>query len=517
MSAAVKTDELKLRLLLVDPAERHLQALIDHLGQTGRVELQQVEDAAVLRGILLSQTWDALLCSHDAPGVSITSVQKLLADLELDLPLIILCDTGDEKPVIRALKHGARDCFTNTQMARLLPALEREIREARLRADHRAAMEMLKGSEDRFRALASNLPGMAFQLALESDGALRFHYVSEGSHKLLGLKPHELLGAFARLLDAVEPEDRLGLERAMGDSAASLNQLNWEGRIRPRSQQRAKWVNLRSTPLRQEDGTIHWHGIATDITRSKETEAALRRSREQLAELSSYLEAAKEEERERIARDIHDELGSILVAIKIEASLLAGKLPEGDGPLRQKALSIESLLDQAMGTASRVARELRPGILKEFGLQAAIECQAEDFSQRTGIVCRFQCEIPPDMEGAELDERRSLALFRIVQEALTNVAKHAHASLVVLRLYRDGRQAVLEVRDNGRGIAENDINKPRSFGLRGIRERARSLDGDFRIEASEQGGTHLTLTLPLATAGTESAAGGEEERQGDLF
>jgi signal transduction histidine kinase len=88
---------------------------------------------------------------------------------------------------------------------------------------------------------------------------------------------------------------------------------------------------------------------------------------------------------------------------------------------------------------------------------------------------------------------------------------------VVLRLYRDGRQVVLEVRDNGRGIAENDINKPRSFGLRGIRERSRSLDGDFRIEASEQGGTHLTLTLPLAMAGTESAAGGEEERQGDLF
>jgi signal transduction histidine kinase len=276
-------------------------------------------------------------------------------------------------------------------------------------------------------------------------------------------------------------------------------------------------VNLRSSPLRHEDGTIHWHGIATDITRSKEAEAALRRSREQLAELSSYLEAAKEEERERIARDIHDELGSILVAIKIEASLLAGKLPDGENPLRQKALSIENLLDQAMGTASRVARELRPGILKEFGLQAAIECQAEDFSQRTGIVCRFQCELPSEMEGAELDERRSLALFRIVQEALTNVAKHAHASLVVLRLYREGRHAVLEVRDNGRGIAENDINKPRSFGLRGIRERSRSLDGDFRIEASEQGGTHLTVILPLAKAGTEGAVDGEEERQGDLF
>lgn len=516
MSAPAKSDELKLRLLLVDPGERHVQALIEHLGLAGRIELQQVEELAVLRVLLLSQSWDALLCAHNVSGLSLQTVQRLLADLGLDLPLLILAETGDERPVIRALKHGARDCFTNQQLARLLPALEREIREARLRADHRAAMEMLKGSEDRFRALASNLPGMAFQLAQEADGSLRFLYVSEGGHKLLGLKPHELLGSFGRLLDVVEPEDRPGLEAAVADSAERLAVLNWEGRFRPRSQGKAKWVNLRSSPLRQEDGSIHWHGIATDITRSKETESALRRSREQLAELSSYLEAAKEEERERIARDIHDELGSILVALKIEASLLAGKLPEGDNPLRQKAQSIEALLDQAMGTASRVARELRPGILKEFGLQAAIECQADDFAQRTGITCRFQCEIPPDMEGAELDESRSLALFRIVQEALTNVAKHAHASLVVLRLYREGRHVVLEVRDNGRGIAENDLNKPRSFGLRGIRERARSLDGDFRVEASEQGGTHLTLILPLANAG---AAGNEneEDRQGDLF
>jgi len=514
MVASSKTKDLKLRLLLVDQGEHHLPALQAHLGQAGKIELQPVEEGDLLRELLLGQAWDALLCAHNVPGLSLQTVQRLLEELELDLPLLILAETGTERSVIRALKHGARDSFSKLQLERLLPALEREINEARLRGDHRAAMEMLKGSEDRFRALATNLPGMAFQLAKEAQGQLHFIYVSEGGHKLLGLKPHELLGSansFARLLDVIAPEDRPRLESSLAESAAEMAVFNWEGRIHPRSQQKPKWVNLRSSPQRQEDGSIHWHGIATDITRSKETEAALRKSREQLAELSSYLEAAKEEERERIARDIHDELGSILVAIKIEAALLAGKLPEGDTPLRKKAQAIESLLDQAMGTASRVARELRPGILKEFGLQAAIECQAEDFAQRTGITCRFQCED----DGSELDEATSLALFRIVQEALTNVAKHAHASLVVLRLYRDGSHLVLEVRDNGRGIAENDIHKPRSFGLRGIRERSRSLEGDFRIEASEQGGTHLTLTLPIKTALAATTA--EEERQRDLF
>jgi two-component system sensor histidine kinase UhpB len=139
-------------------------------------------------------------------------------------------------------------------------------------------------------------------------------------------------------------------------------------------------------------GVVEWRGIASNITESKESEAELRASRQQLAELSTHLEAAKEEERERISRDIHDELGSILVFLKIEAAQLASKLPEGADRLREKARSIETLLDQAMSTASRVARELRPGILKEFGLPAAIECQAEDFSQRFGIPCRVQCD-----------------------------------------------------------------------------------------------------------------------------
>jgi signal transduction histidine kinase len=250
--------------------------------------------------------------------------------------------------------------------------------------------------------------------------------------------------------------------------------------------------------------------MATNITESKENEAELRGSRQQLAELSSHLEAAKEEERERISRDIHDELGSILVFLKIEAAQLAGKLPADATKLREKAHSIETLLDQAMSTASRVARELRPGILKEFGLPAAIECQAEDFSQRFGIPCRVQC----DEDGIEPEPDTSLALFRIAQEALTNVAKHAHASLVVMRLSRESGNILLEIRDNGRGISRHDMQKPRSFGLRGIRERVSSLGGEFEISAAEHGGTHLVLRVPESRPSEPPT---EEELQRKLF
>ena len=163
-----------------------------------------------------------------------------------------------------------------------------------------------------------------------------------------------------------------------------------------------------------------------------------------------------------------------------------------------------------MSTASRVARELRPGILKEFGLPAAIECQAEDFTQRFAIPCRVQC----DEDAIEPDPDTSLALFRIAQEALTNVAKHAHASLVVMRLRRERGNILLEIRDNGRGISEQDMQKPRSFGLRGIRERVLSLAGDFSIRPAEHGGTHIILRVP-ERPGVETP--GEEDAQRNLF
>ena len=513
MNSAQKDSAL--RLLQVDDSEADAGKLLAHFSAAGhQPQSRRVGSAAELRGALSSQTWDALLCKHRLPGLSSLAALKLMQEMGFDLPFIVIANNLDDKSAARSMRAGAHDCFARDGLERLVPAVEREVRDARHRADHRAALEMLRESEARFRALASNLPGMVFQLQRAADGALRFLYVSEGCHKLFGLKQHELLASTKRFLDAIDASDRAVLESAIEESAACSSTLNWEGKMRNRTQ--AKWINLRSTPHRLEAGGMEWQGIATDITRSKEIEAALRRSREQLSELSFHLESAKEEERERIARDIHDELGSTLVALKIETALLSGKLPASASPapagLRDKAQSIEALIDRAMSTASRVARELRPGILKEFGLPAAIECQAEDFSQRTGITCRVHC----DDEGIAVDEKTSLALFRVLQEALTNVAKHAHASLVVVRLRREKGRIALEIRDNGRGISDADLNKPKSFGLRGIRERVNSLNGEFLITPGEQGGSHLALRVPDVRP-SEIAQPAEEEPQRKLF
>lgn len=498
-----------LHLLVIAASDDSLAPLAGQLIDAERVSiLHRVGNAAAVRAALRQQPWDAVLYVPPLHPLSIHGAVHLFEELDFDLPLIVIGGNYDERATVRAMKAGARDVIDIDRSERLLPALDREVREARHRADHRAALEMLKDSEARFRGLASNLPGMLFQLRRDANGEFRFIYVSEGCHKLFGYKQHELMASARRMFEVFDAEERKSLEAAFRESAENGALLNWEGRTRGRI--RHKWINLRSTPHRFESGVIEWRGIATNVTDSKEIEGELRGSRQQLAELSSHLEAVKEEERERIARDIHDELGSILVRLKIEVALLASKLPENSDTLRNKAHSIEGLLDQAMSTASRVARELRPGILKEFGFTAAIECQAEDFTQRFGIPCRVQC----DDDGPEPDSDTSLALFRVAQEALTNVAKHAHASLVVMRLRRESGNILLEIRDNGRGISEADMQKPKSFGLRGIRERILSLSGEFSIAPAEHGGTHILLSVPERV---DAEPPREEEVQRNLF
>lgn len=495
-----------LRLLTVSSAPALVEQLKESWQRDGAPPaFTAVAGLAQLRAQLRAQRWDAVLhCLHQAACTPAATL-KLLRDHNLDTPVIVVAEPSDQRAAMKALQAGAHDVVFLDRLSRLPAAVEREAREAGHRADHRAALEMLHDSEARFRALASNLPGLVFILQRDPAGGYVFPYVGEGSLRLLGLKQHELRGAARRFFDALLAEDCQRLFAALDASAQNGNALVWEGRLKPGE----RWIDMRSLPRRNDEGTVQWTGIATDISQAKRTEAALRESRAQLAALSFHLEAAKEEEREKIARDIHDELGSILVRLKIEAALLASKLPAEFGA---KARSIEKLLDQAMGTASRVARQLRPGILKEFGLAAAIECQADDFAHSTGIACRAQCD-----EIAESDGDTALALFRIAQEALTNIAKHARASLVVVRLRRENGNIALEIRDNGRGIAERDMDKPKSFGLRGIRERVQSLAGSFHIAPAEQGGTLLTLKVPNRRGEEAAAAEPEEAVQQDLF
>lgn len=232
---------------------------------------------------------------------------------------------------------------------------------------------------------------------------------------------------------------------------------------------------------------------ATERSERKRAEEKLRETNEQLRALAARLQSVREEERIWIAREIHDELGQALTALKIDLSWLESKLPRDQKPLLNKTKSISKLVDNTIRSLRRIASELRPGVLDNLGLAAAIEWQAQEFQTRTGITCR--CWLNLDDSG--LSKEQSTAIFRIFQEALTNVARHANATDVDISLEEKAGELVLEVRDNGKGITESEISNPKSLGLLGMRERAFLLGGEVKIIGAAGKGTAVTVYIPL--------------------
>ncbi|MFO7741416.1 MAG: GAF domain-containing protein [Anaerolineae bacterium] len=222
--------------------------------------------------------------------------------------------------------------------------------------------------------------------------------------------------------------------------------------------------------------------------------AAQRAAREQLRELTTYLEDAREEERTRIAREIHDELGRAMTALKLDVSWLIRRLPAGRPGLVQRADAISHTIDETVQIIRRISSELRPGILDDLGLAAAIEWEAETFTERSDI----PCELDLDSPGDSLDRRVTTVLFRIFQEALTNVVRHAAASRVCVRLKVTREEATLTVQDDGRGISQSDLGDGRSLGLIGMRERARTLGGQVSFRGRSAEGTTVTACIPRA-------------------
>jgi signal transduction histidine kinase len=234
---------------------------------------------------------------------------------------------------------------------------------------------------------------------------------------------------------------------------------------------------------------------AQERVERRRAEARLRESHEQLRALSVYLQHVREEERTRIAREVHDELGQALTSCKLDLSWLANRLPDRQRALIEKTKALSAHIDSTIQTVRRISTELRPGILDHLGLVAALEWQANEFQTRTGIKCDVHAHLKqPLLDHADLNT----AFFRIFQETLTNIIRHAGATHVTVDLKQARRRIILEVKDNGRGITPAEISNTKSMGLLGMRERAGLLGGDFEIGPLNSGkGTKVTVSMPL--------------------
>ncbi len=255
-----------------------------------------------------------------------------------------------------------------------------------------------------------------------------------------------------------------------------------------------RWVALSAKPLLDNDGGHNgWRGVGSDITVSKLAEEELRSSYAQVRALVSELESAREQERERLARELHDEFGQILAALRIDTSWIKHKAQDAVPEIAKRAIAMADVIEQAQQATKRMSSGLRPRVLDDLGLVSAIRALVTEFAARYDIAC----EIHISDDGKKIVDPIATPLYRMTQEALTNVAKHAQATKVQVELVTGRDSVILIVADNGKGIAQADQHKPGSFGLIGMRQRAVAVGGEMSISENVSDGTTIEIRLPL--------------------
>ena len=230
-----------------------------------------------------------------------------------------------------------------------------------------------------------------------------------------------------------------------------------------------------------------------DITLQNMALQELNKSREEIGELAQYLQEVREEERQRIATEIHDDLGQALTALKLDTSILLNKVSNEDHTIISKLKSMKDLADQSIKTVQKISSDLRPGILDDLGLTAALEWEINKFEERTGIRCNLIIS-PYDIS---FDDKINITVFRLVQEACTNVARHSKATKLEITITKELTKLHLVIKDNGIGITSEQINNSKSFGLFGMRERLRNLRGGINFTGEPNKGTTVNIVIPL--------------------
>jgi PAS domain S-box-containing protein len=340
-------------------------------------------------------------------------------------------------------------------------------------------------SAERDRTLTMILEQMpAILTTIDRD--LRFTSIQGAGLRLLSGRRDT---ANLNVLDVTPPgsQAHVAMEGALrGESASYIGEY------------RDRLYENRVEPLRTTEGEIVGAvNLGIDITERRRDEEALRASREELRRLSARLNKLQEEERRRIAHELHDELGQRLTALRIEAALLPHKLgPHGTRAASDAIESMIALIDETIVTVRRVATELRPPILDDFGFRAALEIELAGLQKRSGVEHSIHFS-PPDLE---IDREHATTLYRIVQESLTNVARHAGATFVSVSVELRGESIVLEIADNGRGISPDEVSHTSSLGIIGIRERAVAHGGNADVRRGAAGGTVVSVQLPAIGA-----------------
>jgi PAS domain S-box-containing protein len=337
-------------------------------------------------------------------------------------------------------------------------------------------------------SIVNNLNGAVFRC--KCDEEMTMEYISEGVKDLSGYPSWDfLMNRVRSFASLIYIDDKERVMKSIRDALIEKNHFTIEYRI-VSAQNEIKWIWERGRGVFAKDNAIAIEGFFSDITDKKKVEEELKSSLEQQHQLTRYIEKVREEERVAISRELHDDLGQALTAVKIDLGTIRQNVFEKDVILRISKVS--ELVSETIKTVQRLTSQLRPQIIDDLGLESAIEWYTKEFEERSRIKIILALN-----SGFVIAPDASLIIFRVMQEALTNIARHSKATKVNIGLSKNGDNINLRISDNGIGISEDEIKSKKSFGIISMRERAASLGGTFEVNRDKNGGTVVKLIFPL--------------------
>lgn len=360
--------------------------------------------------------------------------------------------------------------------------------------ERKKVAEEILSSKRQFQNLVENITGVYWVNNLETHETI---YISPSYETIWGKPVKEIYENPMAFINSIHPDD-MNLVMASYHSLTETLKENITYRIiRPDGELR--WISALVNVVPDSKGNKLEYGYAEDITERKKAAEEIKANSELLRELYSYQQNIREEERTHIAREIHDELGQQLTGLKMDLFWINRKLQPADNAISEKLLSTLALIDTTIETVRRIATELRPSILDDLGLVAALDWQSDEFEKRSSIKVDFSSKLQEALVMPDI----ATALFRIYQELLTNVARHSKASIVKAAIWQEGEKLYLKVEDNGQGFDMSNILNKKTLGLRGIKERTSLIGGTYEIKSNPGSGTSVLISVPLHIAGTK--------------
>lgn len=463
-------------------------------------ELTRADSLAGALAQAQSTRFDVVLLDLGLPDGNGIDTFRRFRQVAPDTPVLVLTGLADISVGLVAIQEGAQDYVLKREIE--APLLSRAIRYA---IERNRALAALAESEERFQLAVSGASAGLWDLDPRT-GKL---YLSPHFREIVGYDENELPNELQAYLQTVHNDDVERVTRALRAHTEDRQPFNIEFRVRTAAGS-YRWIQSRGQALWDASGTAYrMVGWIIDITDRRRAEEALRESREELQRLSANIQQIREEEKTRIARELHDDLGQLLTALKIDMTRLEqtieGKIDHASAAALR---NIYGLIDQLVGAVRRIAADLRPVMLDDLGPIAAIDWFIHEFSARHGIVVNAQL----DVNEVVFNRDSGTEVFRMVQEALTNIARHSGASEANIEISREEPFCIVKISDNGRGALPDARRSRKSFGLLGMRERAARLGGELRIATAPGEGFALTVTLPLAVVeapdAEDGAAGG---------